>query len=338
MKEKLVGAMLLLIAFNAVAQADSIRRVQKMRDSIAMGYLRMAAIGYPILRQASISTEVIGSSPLNSKLYDKDFYKGDAQITRVRANINLPIWQTRRNIISTSFAAVQQFVQLDKGTSYNAALPVPDQRVDRSTYTFIASYTHSDSLFNKPVSFSVSAAALTNQDFSTLRMNYFGTVAFTLKRTATTNLAVGVAVLLDPASPVPASPFMSYWHRFTKSKLDLFVDLPYRVSLRKTLSSRAFLSVGSQLSTNLFFFSPDNTLMPGESVFTTLEIRSGATFEYLVGKHIVLGVNGGLLSTVQSRMFEKSSKSNDYYLGNKMNSAPFVNFSVSVLPFLKGFH
>jgi hypothetical protein len=114
--------------------------------------------------------------------------------------------------------------------------------------------------------------------------------------------------------------------------------MPYRVSLRKEFSSRAFLSVGSQLSNNLFFVNPNNALMPGENIYTTLEIKSGATFEYLVGKHIVLGLNGGMLTTAQSRMFEKSAKSTDYFMSNKMGSVPYVNFSISVLPFVRGFH
>lgn len=338
MKKQLLGGVLLLVSSGAMAQADTIKRKHAMKDSVTMVYLRAAALRYPLLRQASVSTELIGHSAIDSRLYDKDFYKGNVQVARLKANVNIPVWQTSKNTISTSVSYMKQWMELGKGVSYNASLPVTDQQTNKSTSTFLLSYTHNDSLFNKPFLVSVSAAAITNQDFSTLRMNYFGTLGFTLKRTPVTNLIVGVAVILDPSSPVPASPFVSYSHRFTKPKLELYVDIPSRVSLRKELSSRASLAVGSQLGGNLFFFNIDNAFMPKQTIFTTLEIKSGATFEYLLGKHVVLGVSGGALSTLQSRLFEKSVKSNDYFLGNKMGTAPYANVSISVLPFMRGFH
>lgn len=336
MKKQLLGGVILLVSSQAIAQADQMAAMRRIKDSVTMVYLRAAALRYPLLRQASVSTEFIGHSSVDSKLYDQDFFKGNMQTTRLRANVNIPVWQGKKNVVSTSVAYVKQWSELDKSISYSSSMPVVDHKVDRSTSTFLLSYTHNDSVFKKPFMLSVSAAAITNEDFSTLRMNYFGTIGFTLKRTPVTNLVVGVAVILDPSSPVPAAPFVSYSHRFTKPKLELYIDIPSRVALRKELTSRASLSLGSQLGGNLFFFNIDNAFMPKQTIYTTLEIKSGATFEYLIGKHVVLGVSGGALSTVQSRLFEKSEKSNDYFLGNKMNTAPYVNVSLSVLPFLRG--
>lgn len=42
-----------------------------------------------------------------------------------------------------------------------------------------------------------------------------------------------------------------------------------------------------------------------------------------------------LLSPLQSRVFEKSAPSKDYFIENKLKAAPYVNFSISVLPFIK---
>lgn len=338
MKKQLLGGVILMLSSHAIAQADKAAAMRRMKDSITMVYIRAAALRYPLLRQASVSTEFIGHNSVESKLYEKDFYSGDMQTTRLRANLNLPVWQGRKNVVATSITYLKQWSELDNGTSYNSNLPVNTRKFDRSTSAFLLSYTHNDSLFNKPFMVSVSAAAITNEDFSTLRMNYFGTLGVTLKRTPVTNLVVGVAVILDPSSPVPAAPFVSYFQRFTKSKLELYIDIPSRVSLRKELTSRASLSLGSQMGGNLFFFNIDNAFMPKQTIYTTLEIKSGATFEYMLGRHVVLGVSGGALSTLQSRLFEKSEKSNDYFIGNKMKTAPYVNVSLSVLPFFKGIH
>lgn len=338
MKKQLLGGVILLVSSQAFAQADKAAVMRRMKDSVTMVYLRAAALRYPLLRQASVSTEFIGYNSIDSKLYDTDFFKGNVQAARLRANVNIPVWQGRKNIVSASVTYLKQWSELDKSTSYNSNIPVTDHKIDRSTSTFLLSYTHNDSVFNKPFIISVSAAAITNEDFSTLRMNYFGTIGFTLKRTPVTNLVVGMAIILDPSSPVPAAPFVSYSHRFTKPRLELYIDMPSRVALRKELTSRASLSLGSQLGGNLFFFNIDNAFMPKQTIFTTLEIKSGATFEYLLGKHVVLGVSGGALSTLQSRLFEKSVKSNDYFIGNKMKTAPYVNVSLSVLPFLRGIH
>ena len=338
MKEKLLAACCIILSTNVMAQTDSLVRRQKMVDSITMSYYRQAALIYPILRQVSLSTEMVGKSKVHSKLHDEDLYKADASIIRYRANVTMPVWQNRKNIISGSFNYLGQHAKLDNGINYNPSLPINQKSTDGTTLNLIASYTRRDSLFNMPVSLSFSASALTDGQFNQVRMTYGGTVAFTLKQTAGTNLVVGLTVTADPASPVPLIPFMSYAHRFADRKTALFVDLPQRIMLRRAISTRSSLSLASQLGSSLFFINAQNALIPSENLFTTLDIKSGLQYEYLAGKYVVLGINGGLWSTVQSRVFEKSETSNHYFVANKSNSAPFVQFSVSILPFVKGFH
>ena len=45
-------------------------------------------------------------------------------------------------------------------------------------------------------------------------------------------------------------------------------------------------------------------------------------------------MNGGILNPLQAREFEQGAKSSGYFIRNKISPAPFINFSISFLPFL----
>lgn len=326
---------LILISIHTYAQDAN--EIQKQKtDSIIMSYRRAAAMRNPLARQGGISKEIVGRENVTSDLYGNKLSESDVRISRIRANFNLPIMIKGKNAISASVNLLQQRLDLSNTQSFNPQFPVRDMTIDKSTITVSGNYTRFDSLFNKPVIVSASIAGMTDQLVSTLRLNLITLAAIQLKRTPVTAYSVGLLILIDPSAPTPFIPYFSYWHKFNND-LELFLDLPTKLAVRKQVTKRAAVLLSSEISGTSAFFDLKDSALPRKDLYATLELKTGPTFEYLVSKNIILGVNGGLLSTLNSRMYERSASSNDYFIKNKMGSTPYVNFSISILPFLKGF-
>lgn len=327
-------SILVTAAFSQTAKEIAIK---KATDSIQAFYINEAAMRYPLLRQAAVSTEFTGNANVKSELNGNNFYEGKVKITKVRSHFNLPIAQIGKNTFNGSVSILQQHFDMSGGTSTNPALPALNNSFNKSSVGLSASFFRADSLFNRPVYYSASISGFTDEASSIKRVTYTGAVIFPLKRTPNTTLSLGLIALIDPSSPIPASIYISYWHKFAESKLELIADLPTRLALRKQLSARSWITLGSELGGSSLFFDFKNTILPADAMYTTLEIKSGSTFEYRVTKKLILGLSGGILSTATSRFFERNEKPNDYFIKNKIGSVPYMNFSVSFLPFAKLF-
>jgi len=309
--------------------------VQRMKDSLTFEALSNYAQLYPLLRQGSFSTDIIGNASVHSKLNGNDLYEGKMKITRIRTNFNLPLAQWGKNRITGTVGYQQQRLQTTEIRSFNPGFSEQNRDITKSTGSFTATFSRSDSIFNHLVMYSGGISGISDEFSSVKRVNYIGTVTVPLRRSQFSSLTVGLAVILDPSSVSPVVPVVSYWRKFKESDLDLFVDLPSRVILRKQLSKRSSASLGSELGGTLLFFDVDHPPLPQNSIYTNVEIRSGATFEYLLTKKVILGVNGGLYTTTASRMFDHDAQPNTYFYRSQAATVPYISFSVSVLPFIK---
>lgn len=307
----------------------------KKIDSVKMSYLKQAALRFPLLRQGGISKEIVGREKVTSELYGNKLAESEVRISRIRANFNIPIMTSGKNTVGASVGLLQQRLDFENTRSFNDQYPVSDNRVDKTTINLSAFAARSGTLFSKPVSLSANISVLTDQMASTFRINLIAAATMTLKRTATTSYSVGLLVLINPSAPTPLLPYFNYWHKFDND-LEFFLDLPTRLAIRKQVTKKASLALGTEISGTTAFLNLKEPGLPQKNLYATLELKTGPTFEYLVSKNIVLGVSGGLFNTVTSRVYERSAKSDDYFIKNKMGSTPYINFSISVLPFLKG--
>lgn len=330
----LLSNLLVTAAFSQTAKEIALK---KATDSIKAFYINEAAMRYPLLRQAAVSTEFTGDANVKSELNGNNFYEGKVKITKLRSHFNLPIAQIGKNTFSGSASYLQQHFDLSEGTSTNPALPAPNKSFNKSSVGLTASFLRVDSLFNRPVYYSASISGFTDEASSIKRLTYTGAIIFPIKRTPNTVFTLGLIAIIDPSSPIPATVYISYWHKFAESNLELIADLPTRLALRKKLSERSWITLGSELGGSSLFFDFKNTILPADAMYSTFEIKSGSTFEYRVTKKLIVGVSGGLLSTVTSRFFERNEKPSDYFIKNKIGSVPYMNFSVSFLPFAKLF-
>jgi len=304
----------------------------KNRDSVQFARLTEAAIQNSILRQGAFSTEIVGSTTLDAKFNDNTLFKGKISMTRYRANFNLPVFQFGKNTVALSFAYLQQQIKINEVESFNPQLPMGDMTINRKTVTGTLSLVRIDSLFNKPVIFTANISGLSSKR-SIQQVNLLGSITFVMKRTPTTSLSLGALIILDPTSPLPIVPQIYYSHQFKTGGLQLIVDLPRRGLVRKALSSKSFASFGTELSRTNAFLDIDNQFMPKVANYSTLELRTGPTYEYRISKKIMLTVNGGLFTPLTSELKDKGSSKS--FLSNKNGMSPYVDFSISILPFLK---
>ncbi|WP_158796419.1 hypothetical protein [Pedobacter sp. L105] len=330
----------LLICITALIQTSAIAQTlpktkEEKADSVKSVYLDDIATRYPILRQGAISTEVLATGNSNSELYGNPLYKGKIQIVRERANFNVPISKWVKNSLLGSVNYLEQHFEINHVQDFNPQVPIYNQSFNKRTVGVSLTYSRNDSLFNTPVIYSGTIAGYTDQFSSVQRLNYAGTITFPLKHTATTSYSLGLVVIIDPSTPSPVLPIFSYWHKFQTDDLELYIDLPTRALIRKQLSARAWATFGTELSGSFAFFKLDQPQVPHDDTYSTLELKTGPSFEYKISQKVIIGVNGGLFSTLTARMFERNTNPNDYFIRNRNNSVPYANITLSFLPFLR---
>lgn len=337
MKHRLffTAAALCLLITTAFAQNAPETAVKRMTDSLKMEGLSAFAIRYPLLRQGAFATDLIGKGHVKSELNGQDLFEGRMNITRIRSYFNIPVSHWGKNTITASLGYQQQHLQITDMKSLDSGFLASDISITKRAVLLSANFSRSDTIFNHLVYYSAGISGLTDEATSIKRINYLASVTVPVSRNQYSSLTLGFVVIIDPSAVSPFIPVISYWHKFKDHDLELFVDIPSRIALRKQLSKRSWTSIGTELGGSILFFDLDKPALPPNAVYSYVELRSGATFEYLVTKKLILGINGGLFTTASPRMFERNKKPDDYFYKSKNGSAPYVSFSVSFLPFTK---
>ncbi|MBB6109977.1 hypothetical protein [Mucilaginibacter lappiensis] len=305
-----------------------------MTDSSKMANLSAAAINYPMLRQAAISTDIMSGRNITAKFNGNPLFKAKTQLTRIGANFNLPIAQWGKNSVTASISYLHERTDLSQVESYNPQIPVRNSVINTTTIGFTASYMRIDTLFNHQVFYSASFTGLTDELSRVRIASEMLGISVPFTRTATTSFSVGLYYINNPTAPTHVIPVIAYWHQFETGNIQLFADFPSRVILKKQLSPKSWVSFGSELGGSQSFLAL-NQPFPHNAVSSTMEIKTRAGFEYLVSKKILLGINGGMSSTLSSRVFKQGDKQSDYFIKGSGGTVPYVNFSISFLPFLK---
>lgn len=339
LKTKLAFVFLSASACVHAQQITSADATQKMIDSIIEARIDEAALLYPRIRQFSITHQQNFAGDMQSKLHGKDFFKGRFQSARTAINFNTPIVNYKANTLVASIGVVHQFFDLNNVFSYD-----PQQKISGNTsympmINLGLSFTHRDTLFGRQFGFTAGVNSLSNPSFGRRQFNFLGLITTPFISKPNTRLTGGLVVSIDPSSLVPVIPFISYFHHFKAADIDLMIDLPYRLAVRKPmLKNNASITVFSELAGSNSFIdleSPSPTF-PQKLTFALLEIKSGLLFEYRITKKIVLSASGGASITAKSNILEQGARPNDYFISNKNTVVPYAQIGFSLLPFWKG--
>lgn len=323
-----------ILTNSAFAQNATDAYRKRMMDSIKNVYLTEAAIRNPALRQASITTDITSNSDIQNYVHGNKMFDGSMRVIRTAAIFNVPVHKWGKNSVNATFSAFQQRFYLSNIMPYSNELPDLKGKVfNKFTVGFTGSFTRVDSLFGHPVVYMGSVSGLTSRGSSIQKVSYLGGMIFSLKQTPTVRFNVGLMLNIDPSVNVPVIPFITYWKKYTND-IELNINLPQQLAIRKTLSPKLWASFGTSLSGSIAFFRHDNPNLPRDGNFSTLDLKTGPGIEYRFAKKFMFGFNTGFLTNLQSREFEVNERSSDYFMRNKVNPSFFASFSISVLPFL----
>ncbi|MGF7025033.1 DUF6268 family outer membrane beta-barrel protein [Sphingobacterium sp. HSC-15S19] len=298
-----------------------------------------AALMYPRLRQFSISHEENGFGTIRSKMGDKELFEGKFRSSRTSVNFNMPVLQRENNKLVVNAGAINQFYDLSEIRSFDPQTPIYDGETNMQMISTGLTYIRTATIFGKSATFAASGGVLFNNDFSRNQLSFTGIANINLIQRENTRLSLGGALLLNPASPVPFFVTANYYHKFKGLSMDLMVDLPYRVALRKEVTKKTSLTFFNELGGANSFFDFKNstpTVSSEKLTLSSLEIKSGLMAEYRVSRKAVISLSAGSNYMVNSRIRENNSKPNDYFVENKHKPVPFVQVGFSLLPFWKG--
>lgn len=315
---------------HAQNNSDIYQKIQA--DSLHKSAFTDASLRNPALRFVHISTDLISSGDILSTLNGKPLLNGNAKTVRTGIVLNLPVTNWGKNSLTASLSYFNQSLNISEinWTDSQQGREILD--FNRSSVGLSASFQRRDSLFGIPVFYLASVSGLTNNASMLKKISYLGSAVFTFKQNKNTRFAAGLLLNIDPSVAVPVFPVISYWHEFNH-KLELNLSLPSGVSLRKTISDRLWATAGTTLSGSVSFVDLNFPGIPNDVNYTTIDIKTGLGFEYKITKLFVAGINGGILSPISARAFQRNASTKDYFLDNRLGHVPYLNFSFSVLPF-----
>jgi hypothetical protein len=333
---------LIMVSVSVRAQQTAFTGQHDSSDSIKTvksEQAEQAALMFPRLRQLSITHEENGFGTIRSKMDGKELFEGRFRSSRTSINFNMPVLQRQNNTLVISAGAINQFYDLSEIQSFDPQTPIFDGETNMQMISTGLTYVRTAKVFGKSATFAASGGLLFNNDFSRNQISFTGIASINLIQRENTRLSVGGVLLLNPASPVPFFITANYYHKFKGLDMDLMVDLPYRVALRKKMTKKTSLTFFNELGGTNSFFDLKNstpTISDQKLTLSSLEIKSGLMAEYRLSKKAVISLSAGGNYMVNSRIRESNSKPDDYFVENKHKPVPFVQVGFSLLPFWKG--
>lgn len=291
------------------------------------------AIRYPILRQFNTVINSYSYGDFEAKNNDQRFASGKTRTLRTSSFFNTPAVQWSGNSLSATIFYTYTSIELKDNINYLPEPQVKSLTSDKSTIDLAINYSRSDSIFGHPIVYSLIVNFISDKLTTVRRFNFNGSFSLPLIRKRNTSLSVGALLLIDPSSPTPVVPIINYYHKFASSGIELIVDLPTGINLKKQAFKNAWVCIGSNQNSYATFYKSDKGLLNGKASYNTIEVRNGVLFEYLFSKKLILGLGGGINSSLSSRVFKNREDFSSASLISKNKAVHYVGVSLSLLPF-----
>jgi len=313
----------LITILPAAAQNDSIPKENGKVITSKFPTTRVFDVQYNQLGPADYTTKAFGNEQEKAKV--NNHY-------RFRVAANIPVYKTNRFFITGSLRYKYEVFEFDN------AYDIPSQtNYDRPTQEFhyfagTVSATYFSTLFKKPVIYNVSGTVDANQ-YAFQRVKGLASATFVLKKNDRTTITAGALAMLDPSSILPFVPIFTYEHNFKNSPWTLDFILPQRLLLKRKLLEKGQLSVGTELNSENFYLRLNTGLLNGTYELNQLELRSGLTYEYWLGKNLIGTFKGGITNVITTRITERGEKTSKYILESKQDPQWYFNIGISYNPF-----
>ncbi|UII25596.1 DUF6268 family outer membrane beta-barrel protein [Fulvivirga maritima] len=329
----LIILLCIVLKINAFGQSAQADQMQHIKDSVKMAYLSKMSIKNPSLRQASFSAEVITKNNFDSELYDSPLLDGQIQIQRYSAQTSFHLFSVGKNKISATVGGEHQVFMLDDIQSYNTLIDFEERNINKYLAKGALTISRMDTIFSKPLVSHINLSGIVDPETGQHRLMATGLFLSSIKRTKKSHFSVGLVLSSDPSSPSPVIPFIMYSHTFDPS-LELSLGIS-GINLRKQLNDKSSLAFSNKLSGSLAFLQFEENILPKESLYSSLELQSGLTYERLITPKMIFSFSSGINSVFSSKVLEQN-KISDPFIKNHQKMTPYVKFELSFLPFWKG--
>ena len=298
--------------------------IAQKKDSIPQKVVAFVTDKFPQTRDLNVEFTQLTPYKFSPELYDADLPENKIKnYQQVKANANVYFIKNRKWMLSTSLN--YRFTHLESENE----MPLFNNEQNFHYHSEALSLTRFSKLFNKIAIYSATASVDgSEQHFERIRGML--TASLVLKATADTKMTVGIAVIIDPSSQVPAMPIFTYEHRFNNGWV-ADVILPKKVVMRKDVFKNGRLSLGTEMDGTNFYLYPDGKRYE----FRQLEINSGAMYEHKLGNNLIGTLKAGLRATPSSRIFAKEDSFNDYIFDMNAKPSFYFNVEISYNPFGK---
>ena len=301
--------------------------VAQKKDSIPQKVVAFVTDKFPQTRDLNVEFTQLTPYKFSPELYDADLPENKIKnYQQVKANANVYFIKNRKWMLSTSLN--YRFTHLESENE----MPLFNNEQNFHYHSEALSLTRFSKLFNKIAIYSATASVDgSEQHFERIRGML--TASLVLKATADTKMTVGIAVIIDPSSQVPAMPIFTYEHRFNNGWVADII-LPKKVVMRKDVFKNGRLSLGTEMDGTNFYLYPDGKRYE----FRQLEINSGAMYEHKLGNNLIGTLKAGLRATPSSRIFAKEDSFKDYIFDMNAKPSFYFNVGISYNPFGKPRH
>ncbi len=298
--------------------------IAQKKDSIPQKVVAFVTDKFPQTRDLNVEFTQLTPYKFSPELYDADLPENKIKnYQQVKAYANVYFIKNRKWMLSTSLN--YRFTHLESENE----MPLFNNEQNFHYHSEALSLTRFSKLFNKIAIYSATASVDgSEQHFERIRGML--TASLVLKATADTKMTVGLAVIIDPSSQVPAMPIFTYEHRFSNGWV-ADVILPKKVVMRKDIFKNGRLSLGTEMDGTNFYLYPDGKRYE----FRQLEINSGAMYEHKLGNNLIGTLKAGLRATPSSRIFAKEDSFNDYIFDMNAKPSFYFNVGISYNPFGK---
>ena len=298
--------------------------IAQKKDSIPQKVVAFVTDKFPQTRDLNVEFTQLTPYKFSSELYDADLPENKIKnYQQVKANANVYFIKNRKWTLSTSLN--YRFTHLESENE----MPLFNNEQNFHYHSEALSVTRFSKLFNKIAIYSATASVDgSEQHFERIRGML--TASLVLKATADTKMTVGLAVIIDPSSQVPAMPIFTYEHRFNNGWV-ADVILPKKMVMRKDVFKNGRLSLGTEMDGTNFYLYPDGKRYE----FRQLEINSGAMYEHKLGNNLIGALKAGLRATPSSRIFAKEDSFKDYIFDMNAKTSFYFNVGISYNPFGK---
>lgn len=314
-----------LLCLNMSAQEQETNK-EKMQTAIADKF--------PFTRVFDVKYVQYLPQDFDSKLLDNDFISGRIK-NRSKLNIiaNIPvIMKPKWNVTATGWYKYEH-AELEGINVAGTPQPVYNAQYEYHYLSAALSFTGFTTLFKKPFIYNASFIADGNER-DPQRIKGFVGGSIVLKANAKTKMTLGLIVLVDPTSPVPAAPVFTLDHKFNSGWM-LDIIIPQRVFIKHDVFTNGRISLGSELISDGFYLKSSQPGFANVYDYRQLEVRSGITYEHWFSHSLIGTFKTGLSNVFNSRISERGKSTNDYIFSTTQNGTGYFALGFSFNPFSK---